>query len=65
MENLEILALTFAVVISFIFFGITTYMQVKNMTKTEYKGGGQNHGETSIVNYLGDVFEDDKSKKNE
>jgi hypothetical protein len=65
MENLELLVLTFAVVVSFISFGTATYIQFRNMSKNEYKGGGQSHGETSVVNYLGRIIDDngDKSKK--
>lgn len=63
MENLELLVLTFAVVVSFISFGIATFIQFKNMSKNEYKGGGQSHGETSIVNYLGNKIDNGSSKK--
>lgn len=62
MENLELLVLTFAVVVSFIFFGIATYIQFRNMSKNEYKGGGQSHGETSVVNYLGGIIGDNTKK---
>jgi len=62
MENLELLVLTFAVVVSFIFFGISTYIQFKNMSKNEYKGGGQSHGEKSVVDYLGGIINDNKNK---
>ena len=63
MENLELLVLTFAVVVSFISFGIATFIQFKNMSKNEYKGGGQSHGETSIVNFLGDKIDNGNSKR--
>jgi hypothetical protein len=63
MENLEILVLTFAVVVSFISFGIATYIQFRNMSKNEYKGGGQSHGESSVVNFLGEMIDDDSIKK--
>jgi hypothetical protein len=63
MEDIEILVLTFAVVVSFISFGTATYIQFRNMSKTEYKGGGQSHGETSIVNYLGNMMDDNASRK--
>lgn len=62
MENLELLVLTFAVVVSFIFFGISTYVQFRNMSKNEYKGGGQSHGETSVVDYLGGAIIKEKNK---
>lgn len=62
MENLELLVLTFAVVVSFISFGTATYIQFKNMSKNEYKGGGQSQGETSIVNYLGGKIDDSVNK---
>jgi hypothetical protein len=63
MENLEILVLTFAVVVSFISFGTATYIQFRNMSKNEYKGGGQSHGESSVVNFLGEMIDDDSIKK--
>jgi hypothetical protein len=63
MENLEILVLTFAVVVSFISFGAATFIQFKNMSKNEYQGGGKNHQESSIVNYLGNIIDDNASKK--
>lgn len=63
MENLELLVLTFAVVVSFISFGVATYIQFKNMSKNEYKGGGESHGEVSIVNYLGDKIDNGESRK--
>ena len=65
MENLELIVLTFAVVVSFISFGTATYIQFRNMSKNEYKGGGQSHGESSIVNYLGNIIDDNASKKKE
>lgn len=63
MENLEILVLTFAVVVSFISFGLATFIQFKNMSKNEYQGGGKNRQESSIVNYLGNIIDDNASKK--
>jgi hypothetical protein len=63
MENLELLVLTFAVVVAFISFGTATYIQFKNMSKNEYKGGGQSHSETSVVNFLGGIIDGDTSKK--
>ena len=52
MENLELLVLTFAVVVSFISFGTATYIQFKNMSKNEYKGGGESHGEVVLSTFL-------------
>ena len=63
MENLDLLVLTFAVVVSFISFGTATYIQFKNMGKNEYKGGGESHGEVSIVNFLGNKIDNGNSKK--
>lgn len=65
MENLELLVLTFAVVVSFISFGTATYIQFRNMSKNEYQGGGQSHGESSIVNYLGNKIDNSASKNKE
>jgi hypothetical protein len=33
------------------------------MSKNEYKGGGESHGEISIVNFMGGIIDDNKKKK--
>ena len=42
MENLDLILLTLIVVISFIVFGISTFKEFSNMSKSKFKGEEKN-----------------------
>jgi hypothetical protein len=65
MENLDFLILTSVVVIAFLIFGISTYMEFNKMNKDEFKNRGKSDGADKLMNSVGNVFDTNFTRKSD